>query len=109
MDEVFDRDGALSQARVVEEEASGVGVLESQAPRLSFGDEVESQLRCASSSKLALGAAALGLSGGMQAIEGATSRLVVVVAGARVAVAHDACVQAGSRAMLGFEHEAAWS
>jgi len=109
MDEVLERDSALAQARVVEEEALGVGVLESQAPGLSLGDEVESQLRGASASKLALGTAPARRSGGLQAVEGATRRLrlAVVVVGAGVAEAHDARVQAGLKAMLGVEHKAA--
>ena len=61
MDDVFDRDSALAQARVVEEEALGVGVLEEQTPGMSLGDEVESQLRGASTSQQALGTAAPGL------------------------------------------------
>ena len=107
MDEVLEGEAALAQRGVVEEEAFAVAVLEQQPPGLSLSDEVESQLGGATGTHRALGTAPVWLGGGPQAVEGAASRFAVVVAGTGVAVAQDASMQVGSKALLGVEQEAA--
>ena len=59
MDDVLEGDGAPVQACVVVEEVLDRGAFEEQAPGLSLDDEVEAQLRGASSSQVALGAVTL--------------------------------------------------
>ncbi len=106
VDYLIERDSTVVKLGFVEEKVLCGSVCEEQAKGLVIGEQIEAQLRGALATQITLGAGALALGDGPDAVEGAALRLAVMISGAGAAEAEDARLEYLLRLGLIGSHEA---